>query len=49
MGDRRDIQLRAIELGLRGIIVTSSLPVDDEVIARARERGVSVISSPYDS
>ena len=49
VGDRRDIQLRAIELGLRGIIVTSSLPVDDEVIARARERGVSVISSPYDS
>jgi manganese-dependent inorganic pyrophosphatase len=49
VGDRRDIQLRAIELGLRGIIVTSSLPVDDEVVAQARARGVCVISSPYDS
>lgn len=49
VGDRRDIQLRAIELGMRGIIVTSSLPVDDEVVAQARLRGVSVISSPYDS
>jgi len=36
VGDRRDIQLRAIELGLRGIIVTSGLPVGDEVVARAR-------------
>ena len=49
VGDRRDIQLRAIELGLRGIIVTSGLPVDAEVVGRARERGVSVLSSPYDS
>jgi manganese-dependent inorganic pyrophosphatase len=49
VGDRRDIQLRAIELGLRGIIVTSGIPIDDEVVAQARARGVSVISSPYDS
>jgi manganese-dependent inorganic pyrophosphatase len=49
VGDRRDIQLRAIELGLRGIIVTSSLPVDDEVVAKSRAKGVCVISSPYDS
>jgi manganese-dependent inorganic pyrophosphatase len=49
VGDRRDIQLRAIELGLRGIIVTSGLPVDDEVVERARARGVSVLGSPYDS
>ena len=49
VGDRRDIQLRAIELGLRGIIVTSSLPIDGEVVAQAQARGVSVISSPYDS
>jgi manganese-dependent inorganic pyrophosphatase len=49
VGDRRDIQLRAIELGLRGIIVTSSLPIEDEVVAQARKKGVSVISSPYDS
>ncbi len=46
VGDRRDIQLRAIELGLRGIIVTSSLPVDAEVVERARARGVSVHQQP---
>lgn len=49
VGDRRDIQLRAIELGLRAIIVTSRLAVDKEVIERARARRVSIISSPYDS
>jgi len=49
VGDRRDIQLKAIEKGLRGIIVTSSLPIDPEVVKLARDRGVSVFSSPYDS
>ncbi len=49
VGDRRDIQLRAIELGLRGVIVTSSLPIDEEVVAQARKKAVSVLSSPYDS
>ena len=49
VGDRKDIQLRAIELGLRGIIVTSNLPIEEEVVAKAKERGVSVFSSPYDS
>ena len=29
--------------------MTSSLPVDDEVVEKARARGVSVIISPYDS
>jgi manganese-dependent inorganic pyrophosphatase len=49
VGDRKDIQLRAIELGLRGIIVTSNLPIDPGVVAKARENGVSLFSSPYDS
>jgi manganese-dependent inorganic pyrophosphatase len=49
VGDRRDIQLRAIELGLRGIIVTSNLAIDEDVVAMARARGVSVMVSPYDS
>jgi manganese-dependent inorganic pyrophosphatase len=49
VGDRRDVQLRAIELGLRGIIVTSNLPIDADVIAAAQAKGVSVFRSPYDS
>jgi manganese-dependent inorganic pyrophosphatase len=49
VGDRRDIQLRAIELGLRGIIVSGSVQVDDDVVERAKAKGVSIIISPYDS
>jgi len=49
VGDRRDVQLKAIEKGLRGIIVTSGLPIDPEVVSLARAKGVSLISSPYDS
>jgi len=49
VGDRRDIQLRAIEIGVRAIVITSNLPVDEDVIARARERGTGLIVSPHDS
>jgi manganese-dependent inorganic pyrophosphatase len=49
VGDRTDIQLRAIELGLRGIIVTSGLPIPGAGGAPPPARGVNVISSPYDS
>jgi manganese-dependent inorganic pyrophosphatase len=49
VGDRRDVQRRSIELGIRALVITSGLPIDPEVAAEARERGVSIISSPYDS
>jgi manganese-dependent inorganic pyrophosphatase len=49
VGDRRDVQKRAIEIGVRGIIVTSNLTVDEKIFDLARERGVSFIISPYDS
>ena len=49
VGDRRDIQLRAIELGVRALIVSGSLPVDAAVVGQAKERGVSVLSSPHDT
>ncbi|HEY5079956.1 MAG TPA: putative manganese-dependent inorganic diphosphatase [Opitutaceae bacterium] len=49
VGDRREIQLRAIELGLRAMIITSGMPVEDEVVEKAKARGVSVLISPYDS
>jgi manganese-dependent inorganic pyrophosphatase len=49
VGDRRDVQRRSIELGIRALVITSNLDMDEETIALARAKGVSVIMSPYDS
>ena len=49
VGDRRDIQQRAIELGIRALIISGSLPVEPAVVALAKKHGVSVISSPHDT
>jgi len=47
MGDRPDAQRVAIERGVAALVVTGGLPVDDEVVALARERNVTIISSPH--
>jgi manganese-dependent inorganic pyrophosphatase len=49
VGDRRNIQEKSIDLGVRLLVVTGGLSVPAEVVAQAGERGVSVIISPYDS
>jgi manganese-dependent inorganic pyrophosphatase len=49
VGDRRDVQHRAIELGIRALVITSNLDPDDETVALAKAKGVSLIISPYDS
>jgi manganese-dependent inorganic pyrophosphatase len=49
VGDRWDIQQRSIQIGVRLLVVTGDLPVDDEVAEQARARGVSLIVSAYDS
>jgi manganese-dependent inorganic pyrophosphatase len=49
VGDRRDIQERCLELGVRLLVITGALKVDAEVVEQARERNVSLIVSPYDS
>jgi manganese-dependent inorganic pyrophosphatase len=49
VGDRRDIQARSIELGVRLLVITGNLPVDDSIVAAARSQGVSLLSSPYDT
>jgi len=49
VGDRRDVQRRSIELGIRALVITSNLEVDEETVALAKARGVTVILSPYDS
>jgi manganese-dependent inorganic pyrophosphatase len=49
VGDRWDIQERCLQLGVRLLVITGGLDVDEDVIARAKKQNVSLIVSPYDS
>jgi len=49
VGDRRDIQKSAIELGVYLLVVTGGLGIDDDLVALAREREVSVLCTPFDT
>ena len=47
MGDRDDVQTMVIEEGVCALVVTGGLPISDEVIALARDKNVTLISSPH--
>jgi manganese-dependent inorganic pyrophosphatase len=49
VGDRPDAQLLAIERGAALVILSNSVKPSDQVLARARERQVAIVSSPLDS
>lgn len=49
VGDRWDIQERCLQLGVRLLVITGGLSVDEDVIKRAKEKNISLIVSPYDS
>jgi manganese-dependent inorganic pyrophosphatase len=49
VGDRRDIQERSIELGVRAIVISGNLHIDEAVVAAAIARGVTLLTSPYDT
>jgi len=48
-GNRRIIQQAAIERGVRLLVVTGNHPLDDDLLALAEERGVSVLLTPHDT
>jgi len=48
-GDRQSIHRQAVEMGVRILIVTAGLPVSAEIIAMAREKGVTILSTPFDT
>lgn len=48
LGDRRDVQQRSIELGVRALIVSGNLPVDPAIVELARARNVSILVSPHE-
>ena len=48
-GDRRSIQQAAIDRGARLLVVTGGLAVADDLLDRARENGVTVLSTSHDT
>ena len=48
-GDRPTIQLPAIELGVRALVVTGGYRLSAGLLQLAQARGVTVINSPYDT
>jgi len=49
VGDREGIQRISVERKIGILIVTGNLKVSPEIARTAKERGVSIITSPYDS
>ena len=49
VGDRRDIQEKSVELGVRAIVITGGKSAEEPVATAARAQGVSLLVSPYDS
>jgi manganese-dependent inorganic pyrophosphatase len=48
-GDRRSIQLSSIERGVRLLVVTGGLAIDQDVIDLAARKGVSLLTTPLDT
>jgi manganese-dependent inorganic pyrophosphatase len=49
VGDRPSVHEKAIERGVRAMIVTGATPPPPEVVERARAAGVSLLHYPYDT
>jgi manganese-dependent inorganic pyrophosphatase len=49
VGNREDAQRRAIELGVALLVTSNGTRPDDDVLSFARERGTTVVRSPWDS
>ncbi len=48
-GDRPTIQLPAVEMGVRALVVTGGYHLSSGLMQLAQARGVAVINSPYDT
>lgn len=48
-GDRPTIQLPAIELGVRALVVTGGYELSEGLVHLAKARGVAIIRSPFDT
>jgi manganese-dependent inorganic pyrophosphatase len=48
-GDRPTIQVPALELGVRGIVITGGYELSSGLLHLAKSQGVTVINSPFDT
>ncbi|MCF6238352.1 MAG: putative manganese-dependent inorganic diphosphatase, partial [Candidatus Marinimicrobia bacterium] len=48
-GDRQDVQQDAIELGVRLLVVTGGLAIDEDLVALARRQEVSILCTSFDT
>lgn len=48
-GDRQSIHQSAIERGARLLVVTGGFGIGDELLARAKAKGITVLSTPHDT
>lgn len=49
VGDREDVQIKAIESGISALIVTGGFEVSPSVVEKAMKNNVKLIISPYDT
>ncbi|MDL5053069.1 putative manganese-dependent inorganic diphosphatase [Oscillatoria laete-virens NRMC-F 0139] len=49
VGDRVDIQFAAIRQGVRLIVITGNLEIDQHIIDLAKQKNVSILVTPHDS
>jgi manganese-dependent inorganic pyrophosphatase len=47
MGDRQNAQRAAISEGVGALVITGGVPISDEIVGLAREKNVTLISSPH--
>jgi hypothetical protein len=48
VGDRRDIQLRSIEMGVRLLVITGNLPAETDIVQAAAARGYATATDLAD-
>ncbi len=49
VADRWDIQKLSIEAGVRALVISNNVPTKQDMLDLAEARGITVISSPYDT
>jgi len=49
VGDRHDIQMKAVEAGVGAVVITGDMPVRVDLHTMAAKAGVPIVSSPHDS